>query len=119
MAKEQTKKETMPTPAYRQAGGRQVKKGEFRGKHVVLHPYVSEKSQRVIRHNQYSFLVTNSANKVLVREEIERTYGVHVSSVTMTKVRVRTKHYRGHASTFKPKKKATVRLRAGEKIDIA
>lgn len=95
------------------------KKSEFRGKHVVLRPYVSEKSQRVLALNQYSFLVAQDANKSLVKEEIERAYGVHVTGVEMTRVRVKTKHYRGKESAFRPKKKATVRLRVGEKIDIA
>lgn len=113
MAKEtKQKKETMPV-------GRQAKKEDFRGKHVVLRPYVSEKSQRLLSDSQYSFLVANDANKVLIRDEIERTYGVHVKSVTVTKIRVKTKYYRGKPSTFSLKKKATVRLSPGEKIDIA
>lgn len=106
--------------AKEQAGKtKEVKKGEYRGKHVILRPYVSEKSQRLLADNQYSFLVSSDANKVSVREEVERTYGVHVTGVEMTKIKMKTKHYRGKSSSFKPKKKATVRLRAGEKIDIA
>lgn len=84
----------------------------------MIRPYVSEKSQRLLAHTQYSFLVSPDANKVMVREEIERTHGVHVKSVTITKIRVKTKYYRGKPTKFKPHKKATVRLSQGEKIDI-
>lgn len=88
-------------------------------KSVVLRPYLSEKSHRLLSDNQYVFLVDPDANKILVKKEVERTYGVHVRSITMTTLRVKPRTYRGKTKHFRNKKKATVRIAAGEKIDIA
>lgn len=88
-------------------------------KSVVLRPYLSEKSHRLLSDNQYVFLVDPDANKILVKREVERTYGVHVRSITMTTLRVKPRTYRGKTKHFRNKKKATVRIAAGEKIDIA
>lgn len=86
---------------------------------VVLRPYVSEKSQRLVIANQYSFLVEPDANKILVKREVEAVYGVHVRSITMTTVKTKPRRYRGKVKYFRNRKKATVRVAVGEKIDIA
>ena len=110
---------TKETKKAKPAAAALSKKTGYHGKHVIIRPYISEKSQRLFSDNQYSFLVTPDANKVLVREEVERTHGVHVKAVTITKIKMKTKRYRGKPTSFKPKKKATVKLAPGDKLDIA
>lgn len=95
------------------------KQGGGNERQVILRPYISEKSQRVTAANQYSFLVEPEANKILVKREVEAVYGVHVRSVTMTILKTKPRHYRGKVKYFRNRKKATVRVAAGEKIDIS
>lgn len=85
---------------------------------AILRPYVSEKSQRLLSNNQYTFLIKSESNKAMVKQEIERSYGVHVEFVTMTKIRVKPGSFRGKKTYFRDIKKATVKLSPGEKLNI-
>ncbi len=54
---------------------------------IVLNPVITEKTLRMAeRHNSYTFKVRSTANKVQVRDAIERLFGVAV-------VGVRTQNY--------------------------
>lgn len=92
---------------------------EARPLKAIIRPYVSEKSQRGIATNQYSFLIEPKATKSDVKNEVEHFYKVKVIGVTITTIRAKTKRYRTKISHFQNKKKATVRLMAGQSIDIA
>jgi ribosomal protein L23 len=63
--------------------------------------------------------VDSRANKILVKREVEVKHGVHVIAVTMAPVRVKPSRFRGKVTAFKNAKKATVRLKDGERIDTA
>ena len=89
---------------------------------ILKKPLVTEKVSALNESGKYGFIVDKEANKVQIKKEVERIYGVNVENVrTMvysgkrksryTKSRVIT----GKTSSFK---KAIVTLAEGEIIDF-
>lgn len=92
-------------------------------KDVIIKPIISEKSEKLSEGlTKYTFMVNMNANKIEIRNAVEKMYGVTVDSVnTMImpkKSRTRnTKRgiIRGALPAFK---KAVVTLEQGEEIDL-
>ena len=90
-------------------------------KTIIIKPLISEKSMNSVdRLNKYSFIVGRSSNKIEIRKEIEKIFGVKV-------LNVRTVNYQGKNVKFGKKriegtrakyKKAVVRLKKGDKISL-
>ena len=86
---------------------------------IVLNPVITEKTLRMAeRHNSYTFKVRTSANKVQVRDAIERLFGVAV-------VGVRTQNYIGkfrrvgrYTGATPNWKKAVVKVKEGDTIEF-
>ena len=87
-------------------------------KSVLEQPWFSERATVLAAKGQYVFLVKPEATKPAVREEIERRYGVHVTSVNMITLKGKMKHYRNKMGRRSGIKKAIVTLKAGDKIEI-
>lgn len=87
-------------------------------KHVIRHPWISEKAQKLATQNQYIFFVDDSANKKMVKEEVEQKYNVHVSKLNMVRLPGKPKRYRNTIKETSNRKKAIVTLKDGEKIEI-
>jgi large subunit ribosomal protein L23 len=85
---------------------------------VILRPVVTEKSHRLQEQNKYIFLVARGANKVEVRRAVERAFGVTVVDVNIAKSRGRLKRYGMRRYRSPDEKKAVVRVKTGEKIEI-
>jgi len=92
-------------------------------KNILIKPLITEKmtaeSERI---NAYGFVVNDDANKIEIKDAVEKTYGVTVAGVrTMRvdgKVRsrfTRTGVLRGRSESYK---KAIVRLVDGDVIDF-
>ena len=86
---------------------------------VIKRPHMSEKAFGLHAQNQYSFIVDNSANKTLVKEEVERRYHVKVVDVSMVVNKGKVKMFRGRRGKASVSKKAYVTLKEGDKIEIA
>jgi large subunit ribosomal protein L23 len=85
---------------------------------VLIAPVVSEKSYSLIEDNKYSFRVHEKAHKTQVRQAVEELFDVKVEAVNILKVPSKPKR-RGFSQGKKPGwKKAVVRLRAGDRIEI-
>jgi large subunit ribosomal protein L23 len=85
---------------------------------VLIAPVVSEKSYSLIEDNKYSFRVHPDAHKTQIRQAVEELFDVHVESVNVSQVRPKPKR-RGLTRGKKPGwKKAIVRIRDGETIEI-
>jgi len=91
---------------------------------LILRPLVTEKMTKTTdkRPNRYGFIVRPDANKLQIKEEVERLYNVTVVDVnTMLFVGKRSQRYtkagmiKGQKSSFK---KAIVTLKEGETIDF-
>ena len=85
---------------------------------VLLAPVVSEKSYGLIEDRKYSFKVHQDAHKTQIRQAVEELFHVHVIAVNVIKVQSKPKR-RGLIRGTRPGwKKAYVRLRAGDTIEV-
>jgi large subunit ribosomal protein L23 len=85
---------------------------------VLLAPVVSEKSYSLITDRKYTFKVHPDAHKTQIRQAVEQLFGVQVEDVNIVKVPGKPKRrgmFRGQRPGWK---KAVVKLREGEAIEI-
>lgn len=89
---------------------------------VLIKPLVTEKFSSMNEHGKYGFIVSRDANKVQIKQEVEKKYGVNVESVnTMIQAGKRKTRYtksriiEGGTKTYK---KAVVKVADGEIIDF-
>jgi large subunit ribosomal protein L23 len=89
-------------------------------KTVIKQPVVSEKSIAQAENGVYSFKVTSDANKLEVKDAVEKLFKVTVTSVNMMKVKGRTRKFgrKGKMGRMADWKKAVVTLKSGDKIEI-
>jgi large subunit ribosomal protein L23 len=96
----------------------------LRPEEVLRRPLITEKNTWLMEQGQYSFEVAPEANKIQIREAVERTFNVRVKAVNTLNVkqRVRSRAVRrgrgrisGHESAWK---KAIVTLFPDQRIDI-
>ena len=90
---------------------------------ILIKPIVTEKmSAQGEDMNRYGFVVHKKANKIQIKEAIEKTYGVAVESVNTMRYggKIKSRYTRsglvsGKRSSYK---KAIVTLAEGESIDF-
>lgn len=81
--------------------------------------YLTEKTSALSALNQYVFKVFKTANKIQIKKAVEELYRVKVEGVKIL-VMPSKKRTLGQREGIKPGfKKAVVKLKAGDKIDIA
>ena len=85
---------------------------------VILAPVVSEKSYALIDNNAYTFVVHPHANKTEIRQAVETIWGVRVVSVNTINRKGKTKRFRYTQGKRPDTKRAVVKLREGDKIDL-
>lgn len=96
----------------------ELKGNDFSYKQIVS-SYLTEKTSILNGMNQYAFKVFKNASKIEIKKAIEKLYGVHVEKVRVAIVPEKERQlgrFKGVKSGFK---KAIVRLRKGEKIEVA
>ena len=89
---------------------------------VLIKPLVTEKFSSMNEHGKYGFIVFKSSNKIQIKKEIEKKYGVSVESInTMIQIGkskqryTKSKAMKGKTATYK---KVIVRVAEGEIIDF-
>ncbi len=90
---------------------------------ILIKPIITEKMTSLAEKlNRYGFVVDRSANKVQIRQAVEKMYGVKVSSVNTQQYvgKVKTRNTtRGIAvGRVNRSKRAFVTLKNGEAIDF-
>ncbi|MFA6407476.1 MAG: 50S ribosomal protein L23 [Candidatus Paceibacterota bacterium] len=85
---------------------------------ILKKPHASEKAYGLHKQNQYVFLVEMSANKIMVKEEVQRRYNVKVVDVGILVNKGKVKNYRGRPGKASKFKKAYVTLQEGDKIEL-
>jgi large subunit ribosomal protein L23 len=85
---------------------------------VILAPVVSEKSYGLIDNNAYTFIVHPGANKTEIRQAIEQIWDVSVLSVNTLNRKGKKKRFRFTEGKRSDTKRAIVKLREGDKIDL-
>ena len=87
--------------------------------HVVKKPLLTEKSTfQANEQNRHAFVVDGAARKDEIKAAIQELYGVRVVSVTTQNRKDRIRRYRYGTVPGKTTKKAIVRLREGETIEL-
>ncbi len=83
---------------------------------VLRRPIVTEKTTLQGEQGRYTFEVDPRANKHMVKEAVEKIFGVNVVSVNIINVPGKTRRYGRHVSKRHPWKKAMVKLAEGQSI---
>jgi large subunit ribosomal protein L23 len=87
---------------------------------ILLGPHVSEKSARVgDKHNQVVFRVRTDADKIEVRQAVEKLFEVKVANVQIVNVGGKEKRFGARLGRRGDWKKAYVRLAPGSEINLA
>ncbi len=86
---------------------------------IIQKPVITEKaSDDAADRNAYHFRVPLEANKVAIRQAVEKLFGVKVTGVNTARVRGKRRR-RGWSAGFTPPwKRAMVTLREGQTIEI-
>jgi large subunit ribosomal protein L23 len=85
---------------------------------VLLKPTITEKSTILQESGKYTFRVAPRANKVEVKEAVEKSFDVKVIDVNITKIHGKRKRYGPRTSKQPDVKKAVVTLAQGNRINL-
>jgi large subunit ribosomal protein L23 len=85
---------------------------------VLRRPLVTEKGTALQVLGKYAFEVADEANKVQVKQAVEKAFKVTVTAVNIMTVRGREKRVGRKQIVKSPWKKAVVTLKTGDKIQI-
>ena len=86
--------------------------------HVLIKPTITEKSTLLQESGKYTFHVAPRANKIEVKEAVEKNFGVTVLDVNITKLHGKKKRYGARVSQRPDIKKAVVTLKRGDRINL-
>ena len=84
---------------------------------VIIAPVITEKSMYTKEKNVYTFKVAKSANKIEIKNAIEKLFGVKVKSVNTLNTKAKDKRVGRYTGKTKTYKKAFVTLEDGSKIE--
>jgi large subunit ribosomal protein L23 len=87
---------------------------------VILKPVVSEKSYALLEEGVYTFVVRPDANKIEIRQAIEKIFNVNVVKVNTLNRKGKQKRHRRQPKMGKrpDTKRAIVTLAEGERIPL-
>jgi large subunit ribosomal protein L23 len=85
---------------------------------AIICPMITEKSTILQESGKYVFQVAPTANKVMIKQALESTFGVKVADVNITKNRGKGKRFGPRVKKTPDIKKAVVTLRRGDRIQI-
>jgi large subunit ribosomal protein L23 len=85
---------------------------------VLRRPLVTEKGTLLQTQNKYGFEVSDEANKMQVKQAVEKAFKVTVTAVNIITVRGKEKRVGRKQIVKSPWKKAIVTLKTGDKIQI-
>ena len=92
-------------------------------KQILIRPLVTEKMSAITdKQGKYGFIVNRDANKIEIKQAVEKSYGVTVVKVNTINVDGKRKYrytakgiIEGRSQSYK---KAIIKLQAGETIDF-
>jgi len=85
---------------------------------AVRQPHISEKASYLAEKDQYVFEVVPGYNKKEVKDAVEGIYGVDVLAVNMIKIPAKKRRLGRTEGFRKAYKKAIVKIKEGQKIEI-
>jgi len=87
-------------------------------KNILIKPHISEKATFLAEEGVYVFRVGKEANKQEIKREVEKKYKVDVVDVRVIKVPPKKRRVGRIEGIKKGYKKAAVKVKAGQNIDI-
>ena len=89
-------------------------------KEIIKAPIVTEKSANISADGKKVVLkVSKDANKVQIRQAVEKAFGVKVTNVNTVNVRAKKKRVGRYEGKTKAYKKAIVTLAEGSKVELS
>ncbi len=86
---------------------------------IIVRPLITEKATRLNSEHKYIFEVRRHANKVQIKEAVEKGFEVKVDNVNVMNMRGKPHRVRGNRMKQDPAwRKAIVTLKPGEKIEL-
>jgi len=85
---------------------------------AIKKPHISEKASYLSEKDQYTFEVSPNYNKNEVKRAVEGIYGVDVLSVNVIKIPAKKRRLGKTEGFRKAYKKAIVKIKEGQKIEI-
>ena len=85
---------------------------------VLIKPTITEKSALLQETGKYTFQVNGGANKIEVKEAVEKNFDVTVLDVNITKLHGKKKRYGPRVKQRPDIKKAVVTLKQGDRINL-
>ena len=85
---------------------------------VLRRPLITEKNAVLQSQNKYVFEVMDKANKVQIKQAVEKAFKVSVSGVNVVIVPGKSRRVGRRIIQTQPCKKAIVTLKPGEKIEF-
>ena len=85
---------------------------------VLIKPMVSEKSMLLMEENKYCFWVDKNANKIEIKNAVEKLFNVKVQEITTIIVKGKVKRMGKYEGKRSDRKKAIVTLIPGNSIKI-
>ena len=85
---------------------------------LIRKPVITEKGTLLSNNSQVIFSIPMDANKNIVKEAVEKLFGVNVKKINIVVSKGKTKRFKGKLGKRKNEKKAIISLEEGQKIDI-
>ena len=85
---------------------------------LIKKPIITEKATSLSNNSQVIFSVPMAASKSIVKQAVEKLFGVNVKKINMLVSKGKTKRFKGKMGKRKNEKKAIISLEKGQKIDI-
>ncbi len=85
---------------------------------LIKKPIITEKATILSNNSQVIFSVPMAASKSIVKQAVEKLFGVNVKKVNMLVLKGKTKRFKDKMGKRKNEKKAIISLEKGQKIDI-
>lgn len=85
---------------------------------IIVKPIITEKASMARMDSVYVFKVLSKANKIDIQKAVEKLFNVEVLDVNTAKVRGKARRIGRSAGTTSSWKKAYVKLKSGQKIDL-
>jgi len=85
---------------------------------AIVGPYVTEKATLLNEYGAYAFRVHGDANKTQIKKGVESLYKVHVTDVRVIRLPSKVRNVGRNIGVKSGFKKAIVRLKKGDKIDV-
>ena len=85
---------------------------------IIKAPVITEKSGVIAQNGKYVFKVDSRANKIEIKQAIEKIFNVHVKEIRTINVKPKKRRVGRYTGLTNRSKKAIVTLAEGQTIDL-